>query len=90
MSPGDSAYLLHCGGPGGPSSHVFSLPDNKCVASLDTNTHILAAMARSSMPATRQLTLPLPGSPAPARVKLLFPPVLREEEDFVFPLIVNM
>ena len=32
----------------------------------------------------------LPGSPAPARVKLTLPPVLRAEEDFVFPLIVNM
>ena len=36
------------------------------------------------------LQVRLPGSPAPARVKLTLPPVLRAEEDFVFPLIVNM
>ena len=29
MSPANTAYLLHCLGPGVPSSHVFSLPDNK-------------------------------------------------------------
>ena len=62
MFLGDSTYLLHCGGRGVPSSLVFSLPDNKCVASLDTNTDILAAMALPSMPATRQLSLPLPGN----------------------------
>ena len=29
LSPANTAYLLHCLGPGVPSSHVFSLPDNK-------------------------------------------------------------
>ena len=57
---------------------------------LDTNSHIEAAMNRSSMPRTKELTVPLPGSITPARVKLIVPPVLREEEDFVFPLLINM
>ena len=47
-------------------------------------------MNRSSMPRTKELTVPLPGSITPARVKLIVPPVLREEEDFVFPLLINM
>ena len=33
MSPANTAYLLHCLGPGVPSSHVISLPDNKVRAS---------------------------------------------------------
>ena len=57
---------------------------------LDTNSHIKAAMNRSSMPRTKELIVPLHGSLAPARVKLTLPPVLREDEDFVFPLIINM
>ena len=40
LSPDQSAYLQHCLGPHIPSSHVFSLPDNKCVATLDTNQHL--------------------------------------------------
>ena len=57
---------------------------------LETNTHIHAQLALSSMPRLMELSLPLEESPAPARVRLTLPPVLREEEDFTFPLIVNM
>ena len=39
----------------------------------------------------KELSLPLPSSPGSlARVRLTLPPVLREEEDFSFPLLVNM
>ena len=44
----------------------------------------------SSVPRVLEVTLPLEDSPAPARVRLTLPPVLREEEDFTFPLIVNV
>lgn len=73
-----------------PSTHIFSLPDNKCVLTLDTNSHIHRQLAMSSMPRQLELSLPLEDSLAPARVRLTLPPVLREEEDFSFPLIVNM
>ena len=42
------------------------------------------------MPRLLELSLPLEESPVAARVKLTLPPVLREEEDFTFPVIVNM
>ena len=32
--------LQHCLGPGVPSLHLISLPDNRCLLSLDTNQHI--------------------------------------------------
>ena len=57
---------------------------------LDTNSHIHRQVALSSMPRLLELSLPLEESPVDARVKLTLPPVLREEEDFTFPLIVNM
>ena len=42
------------------------------------------------MPRTEQRLVTLPGSAVPARVKLTLPPVLREAEDYKFPLLVNM
>ena len=40
MAPDLSAYILHCLGPDIPSSHVISLPHNKCLKTLDTNQHL--------------------------------------------------
>ena len=61
------------------------------MVTLDTNSHINRQLAVSSMPRLMEFSLPLPSSPASvARVKLTLPPVLREEEDFSFPLLVNM
>ena len=80
-----------CLGPDVPSTHVFSLPENRCLVTLDTNSHIHRQLAVSSMPRLMEFSLPLSSSPASvARVKLTLPPVLREEEDFSFPLLVNM
>lgn len=47
------------------------------------------------MPKVRHFTLPLPGADAAARVMLLLPPgmveaVEGEEEEFRFPLVVNV
>ena len=43
------------------------------------------------MPRERELSVALPGlRGVAARVKLLLPPVLREHEEFSFPLVVNM
>ena len=42
------------------------------------------------MPGSRFLEVDLPDSEVNAQVKLTLPPVLREEEDYQFPLIVNV
>ena len=42
------------------------------------------------MPRTEEMEVTLPGSPVPARLSLTLPPVLREAEDYKFPLLVNM
>ena len=80
-----------CLGPDVPSTHIFSLAENRCLMTLDTNTHIHHQLALSSMPRLLELSLPLPSSrDGVARVRLTLPPVLREDEDFSFPLLVNM
>ena len=42
------------------------------------------------MPSYEEHSVTIPGTNYKARVKLTIPPVIREEEDFVFPLIVNV
>ena len=91
VSPDMTGYVQQCLGPHVPSTHIFSLTDNRCLVTLDTNTHIHRQLAVSSMPRLMEFSLPLSSSSAAlARVKLTLPPVLREDEDFAFPLLVNM
>jgi len=90
MAPDFEAYIQHCLGPDIPSSHLFSLPSNTLLATLDTNQRLQDQVSVSSMPSYKQFSIPLPNSEYRARVKLTLPPVLREEEDFQFPLIVNI
>ena len=52
-------------------------------------------IASTAMPKVKHLTLPLPDTEAAARVTLLLPPGMREavdgeEEEFRFPLVVNV
>ena len=53
-------------------------------------THFYSQVEVSSMPSYEEFSVQIPGTDFKARVKLTLPPVLREEEDFVFPLIVNV
>jgi len=90
VSPGYEAYVQHCLGPDIPSTHIFSLPDNTLLWTMDTNGKLQDQVSVSSMPRYEEFLVHLPGTKFKARVKLTLPPVLREEEDFIFPLIVNI
>ena len=46
--------LQHCLGPGVPSLHLISLPDNRCLLSLDTNQHIHRQVGSLQYAATRR------------------------------------
>ena len=99
-------FTKNCAGPDIPSVHVFSLPDNKLLWTMDRNSHLhhqvivmaiilnliigLQQADISSMPRSLKMKVSLPGTNRKAQVQLTLPPVLREEEDFKFPLVVNM
>ena len=42
------------------------------------------------MPKYEHLSVSLPGTSTKARIKLTLPPVLKESEDYKFPLLVYM
>eukprot|EP00090_Calanus_glacialis_P007913 TRINITY_DN16308_c0_g1_i1.p1 TRINITY_DN16308_c0_g1~~TRINITY_DN16308_c0_g1_i1.p1 ORF type:complete len:847 (-),score=98.44 TRINITY_DN16308_c0_g1_i1:552-3092(-) len=90
VSPGFEAYVQHCLGPDIPSTHIYSLPDNTLIWTMDTNGKLHDQVSVSSMPSYEEFSIHLPGTNFKARVKLTLPPVLREEEDFTFPLLINV
>ena len=47
-------HLQHCLGPGVPSVHLISLPDNRCLLTLDTNQHIHQQVGSQQYLATRR------------------------------------
>lgn len=90
MSPSASAYVQICQGPDIPYTQLFSLPDNKPRLLLDNNGELRKTLSHFSLPLIKDLTVDLPWSDVPARIRLLMPPGFREYEEFAFPLIVNV
>ena len=90
MSPSASAYVQICQGPDIPYTQLFSLPDNKPLLLLDNNRELRNTLSQFSLPHVKDLTVDLPWSDVPARIRLLMPPGFREYEEFAFPLILNM
>jgi len=82
--------VLDCQGPGVPWSRVYSLPKNEKVSDLDLNPEIRRLVSATAMPFQKTFEIDLPDTDVPARVRLLLPPSLRESEEYIFPLIVNV
>ena len=57
LAPDQSAYLQRCLGPGLPTTLLFSLPDNTCLAVLDSNTRLAATVARAALPRYKHLDI---------------------------------
>ena len=91
VSPKADFYAMDCLGPGIPYSRVYSLPSNKPLSPiLDANDDLRDSVSKRAMPKYKEFTVPLPESKIPARVRLILPPGLREYEEFIFPLVVNV
>ena len=60
------------------------------MALLDANDDLADVLGGLAIPRYHDMKVELPGTSTPARVRLILPPGLREHEEFVFPLIVNV
>ena len=92
---GEKIYFVQiCLGPSIPSLRGFSLPSNYLLATLDENAAVQHQTNISSMPRYRTFSVSLPvreGEPVmKARVRQTIPPVMRDYEEFKFPLVVNV
>lgn len=83
-------YILDCKGPGLPFTRAFALPTNEPILTMDANDELKDLLNTRAVPRMRSFTVDLPDSNVPAQVRLIMPPGLREEEDFIFPLVLNV
>ena len=83
-------FIQECLGPGVPFARVVNLQTHGEVFRLDVNDELSDTMLKFAMPKLKTLKIPLPHSAIPARVKLFLPAGFRENEDFRFPLVVEL
>jgi len=90
ISPNSEMFIQECLGPGIPFSRIIDLKNETEVFRLDNNEKLQKIINRCSMPKIKELSIQLPNSPIPASVRLFLPPGFREEEEFAFPLVVDI
>ncbi|XP_050673083.1 inactive dipeptidyl peptidase 10 isoform X2 [Leptidea sinapis] len=91
FSPAATYFVLECLGPGVPTSslHKTALPEPRLVMHLENNTAVKAILSGIAMPTPRTFSVQLSSGHA-ARVRLLLPPGLREDEVTKYPLVLKL
>ncbi|KAH9631345.1 hypothetical protein HF086_008170 [Spodoptera exigua] len=91
FSPSSAYFVLECLGPGVPtfSLHKTALPDPRLLAHLENNTIVKEKLASIALPTPRTFSVQL-SSGHTARVRLLLPPGLREDEVTKYPLVLKV
>nr|XP_049701899.1 inactive dipeptidyl peptidase 10 isoform X1 [Helicoverpa armigera]XP_049701900.1 inactive dipeptidyl peptidase 10 isoform X2 [Helicoverpa armigera] len=91
FSPSSAYFVLECLGPGVPtfSLHKTALPDPRLLAHLENNTVVKERLAAIALPTPRTFSVQLSSGHA-ARVRLLLPPGLREDEVTKYPLVLKV
>ncbi|XP_053618067.1 inactive dipeptidyl peptidase 10 isoform X2 [Plodia interpunctella] len=91
FSPSSSYFVLECLGPGVPTSslHKIALPEPRLLAHLENNTIVKERLSSIALPTPRTFSVQL-SSGHTARVRLLLPPGLREDEVTKYPLVLKV
>ena len=90
ISPDTGHFIQECLGPGVPFSRIIDLETEDEVFMLEKNEKLNKIINKFSLPKIKELSIKLPSSTIPASVRLFLPPGFREEEEFAFPLVVNV
>ncbi|XP_045762120.1 dipeptidyl aminopeptidase-like protein 6 isoform X1 [Maniola jurtina] len=91
FSPSSTYFVLECLGPGVPTSnlHKISLPEPRLLMHLENNTSVKEKLSVIALPTPRTFSVQL-SSGNTARVRLLLPPGLREDEVTKYPLVMKV
>ncbi|XP_061380627.1 dipeptidyl aminopeptidase-like protein 6 isoform X2 [Danaus plexippus] len=91
FSPSSTYFVLECLGPGVPTSslHKIALPEPRLLMHLENNTAVKEKLAAIALPTPRTFSVQLSSGHA-ARVRLLLPPGLREDEVTKYPLVMKV
>ncbi|XP_028168299.1 inactive dipeptidyl peptidase 10-like [Ostrinia furnacalis] len=89
FSPSSAYFVLECLGPGVPTSslHKSALPEPRALLHLENNTAVKERLSSIALPTPRTFSVQLSSGHA-ARVRLLLPPGLREDEVTKYPLVL--
>ncbi|KAM3956726.1 LOW QUALITY PROTEIN: dipeptidyl peptidase 10 [Aphomia sociella] len=90
FSPSSAYFVLECLGPGVPTSSLFkiALPEPRLLLHLENNTAVKEKLSTIALhPRTFSVQL---SSGHAARVRLLLPPGLREDEVTKYPLVLKV
>lgn len=97
LSPSMDFYVHECLGPSIPYVEVRSLPANKLVKLVQTNTQLRNDTLSKALPLLIKLRVPLDvdnaipwkrSKPDYVMVELYLPPGLKEDDNLIYPLIV--
>ena len=83
-------FIQECLGLGVPFTRVVNLHTFGEVLRLDNNDKLSDTMFKFAMPKLKTLRIQLPYSTISATVKLFLPAGFRDNEDFRFPLVLDL
>ncbi|KPJ18468.1 Inactive dipeptidyl peptidase 10 [Papilio machaon] len=91
FSPSAAFFVLECLGPGVPTAslHRIALPEPRLLMHLENNTAVKERLSAIALPTPRTFSVQLSSGHA-ARVRLLLPPGLREDEVTKYPLVLKV
>ncbi|XP_063388192.1 inactive dipeptidyl peptidase 10 isoform X2 [Cydia fagiglandana] len=91
FSPSSAYFVLECLGPGVPTTSLYRtlLPEPRMLVHLENNTDVKERLSSIAVPTPRTFSVQL-SSGHTARVRLLLPPGLREDEVTKYPLVMKV
>ncbi|XP_048000890.1 dipeptidyl aminopeptidase-like protein 6 [Leguminivora glycinivorella] len=91
FSPSSAYFVLECLGPGVPTTSLYRtlLPEPRMLVHLENNTAVKERLSSIAIPTPRTFSVQL-SSGHTARVRLLLPPGLREDEVTKYPLVMRV
>lgn len=90
ISPNSEMFIQECLGPGIPFSRIIDLETMTEVFRLENNDKLSKTIHKFSLPKIKEFSIQLPNSPLPATVRLFLPPGFRENEEYAFPLVLDI
>ncbi|RWS15470.1 prolyl endopeptidase FAP-like protein [Dinothrombium tinctorium] len=89
FSPTKKYYILECLGPITPRTELRRVENNELIAVLNTYPHYDERNEQKAMPKIRYMNVPLSNNHF-ARVKLILPQSLEEDENAKYPVVVEV
>lgn len=89
ISPNDQYFIFECLGPGLPRTELRVVETNQLIEVLDTFPRLQEQLNLVALPRIEYLSMSLSGNYF-ARMRILLPPDLDEEDTLKYPLVIRL